>query len=388
MLANQRFLFNIPDSVSYLNCAYQSPLAKPVEEAGKKGLAMKVQPWTIGKDDFFEPVEKLKATFSAMIGESDYRRVAVIPSASYGFAQVANNVEVKPGQEILLVDEQFPSNYYCWSRIAKENGAEVQLISAPDEIERARIWNEQILESINEKTAVVAIGTVHWADGTLFDLPSIREKTSAVGAKLIVDATQSLGAMPFDLQDVNPDALIVAGYKWLMGPYSIGLAWFSPEFDNGKPIENNWINRQGSDDFQNLVNYKEDYREASIRYDVGENSNFILVPMLRAGLKMTRRWGAERIQEYCGAITEKAIGELREMGCQIEEAGLRGNHLFGVRTGDFFDREKLEQAFNKNAVYVSYRGDSVRVSPHVYNTAAEMDKLVSCFKMARKQQFA
>ena len=101
---------------------------------------------------------------------------------------------------------------------------------------------------------------IHWADGTLFDLKAIRQRTRDVGALLIIDGTQSIGALPFDIQEIQPDALICAGYKWLMGPYSLGLAYLGEFFDEGIPIEENWKNRHNSHHFARLVNYEDKYQ--------------------------------------------------------------------------------------------------------------------------------
>ena len=88
------------------------------------------------------------------------------------------------------------------------------------------------------------MGIVHWADGTIFDMKKIRKKTSENNALLIIDGTQSIGSMPFNLNEIQPDALVCAGYKWLMGPYGSGLAYYGKYFDDGKPIEESWINRK------------------------------------------------------------------------------------------------------------------------------------------------
>ena len=89
---------------------------------------------------------------------------------------------------------------------------------------------------------------------------ALRQRTHEVGAQLVIDGTQSVGALPINVQELQPDALICAGYKWLMGPYSIALAYYGPYFDQGEPLEEGWINRYGSEDFTNLVQYQDRYQ--------------------------------------------------------------------------------------------------------------------------------
>ncbi|MDH3711661.1 MAG: aminotransferase class V-fold PLP-dependent enzyme, partial [Cyclobacteriaceae bacterium] len=263
----QSHRFGIPDDIAYLNCAYMGPLTHETVAAGHQAMLRKQQPFTIGVQDFFEPVDGLKQNFATLVNAPEPLRISVMPSVSYGLATVAKNLPVSKGENVIALEEQFPSNIYCWTRLCKEQGMELRIISAPHAKKgRGKLWNTKILDSIDEKTAAVAVGTVHWADGTLFDLKAIRKRTREVGAMLIVDGTQTVGAMPFDMVEINPDALICAGYKWLLGPYSLALAYFGPAFDGGIPLEENWINRIGSDDFKGLVRYQEQYHPYAVRY--------------------------------------------------------------------------------------------------------------------------
>jgi selenocysteine lyase/cysteine desulfurase len=353
-----------------------SPLLKSVEKAGIEGIKRKRNPFSISTSDFFGDTEKVRAEFAKLIRAPDKKQIVIIPSVSYGMANVVANVRISKGENMIVAAEQFPSNYYPWQKLASEKQAELKVISPPSDLAgRGKIWNERILQSIDSKTKLVALGHVHWADGTLFRLAEIRKRTREVGSLLVIDGTQSVGALPFDVEQIQPDALICGGYKWLMGPYSLGLAYYGPYFDGGKPIEENWINRKHSENFAGLVNYQNEYQPGALRYEVGEHSNFILVPMLLAALKQINAWKPKNIQQYCYKIAPDAIAELRENGFWIEDEKNRANHLFGVRLPEGIDREKLKIRLQKNNISVSFRGDAIRVSPNVYNKESEMRKL-------------
>jgi len=376
MLTSKRAQFTLSPQITYLNCAYMSPLMKVVEKVGINALRKKRNPTHISPQDFFTDTELLRAEYAKLIHASDPKRIAVIPSVSYGMATVAKNLNIKKDQHIIVATEQFPSNYYPWQSLCDETGASVKSIAPPDEfINRGKRWNEKILDAIHTNTRAVAIGNVHWADGTRFDLESIRKRTLEVGALLIIDGTQSVGAMPFDVQRIKPDALVCAGYKWMMGPYSLGLAYYGEYFDSGKPVEENWISRLDSEDFASLINYQNQYQPGALRFDMGERSNFIQVPMLLRALQQLNNWGIERIQEYCNSISAESIAKLKEKGFIIEDAEWRGSHLFGVRLPQGADLEKIKAALLKHKVYVSVRGSSIRVAPNVYNTEADLKKL-------------
>ncbi len=377
MLTCKYSKFSLPARITYLNCAYMSPLLKSVEKTGLRSLRLKRNPANIRPEDFFSITAELRIEFAKLINITDPQRIAVIPSASYGLATVTKNLNISRGQHVLVAAQQFPSNYYPWQRLCEETGAEVKIVS-PDKNfkDRGKNWNAKLLESINTSTRATAIAHTHWEDGTKFDLEALRKRTKDVGALLIIDGTQSVGALPFDIQKIQPDALICAGYKWLLGPYSLGLAYYGEYFNDGKPIEENWINRLNSEDFSSLKNYESHYQPGALRYSVGEQSNFILVPMLLKAIAQLNRWGPLNIQEYCRSITEPAIHALREKGFLIEEVPYRSSHLFGIRNSKHADFEKIKEKFSQYNIHVSFRGDAIRVSPHVYNDVNDLNKLV------------
>ncbi len=377
MLSCQKELFSLDSEATYINCAYMSPLLKSVEHAGIKGIEGKRNPIKITPDDFFHDTELLRKEYSKIINSTDPHRSVIIPSVSYGISTAAKNVKVKAGQKVIVLSEQFPSNYYPWKRLCDENGATLEIANAPKSANRGQAWNEALLDAIDSSTGVVALAHVHWADGTKFDLEAIRKKSSEVGALLIIDGTQSVGALPFDVQKIKPDALICAGYKWLLGPYSIGMGYFGEALDNGVPLEENWINRFESENFTGLVNYNDNYQKGALRYEVGEHSNFILVPMLLESIRQINHWGVENIQEYCKQLFADGNEQLKKHGYVIESDQYRGHHLFGVRSADTSRMEKLKAKLSENNISVSVRGDAIRVSPYLYNDANDVQKFVN-----------
>lgn len=383
VLACQKHLFDLPDDVVYLNGAYMSPSLRAVSEAGIAAIQKKARPFNITIEDFFEPLEELKAAFAQLVNVPEAQRIAIIPSVSYGMANAARNIHIQPGQTILLMEEQFPSNYYIWERVAAEKGAQLKIISSPEHAhQRAVEWTARVCEAITPQTAVVAMAHVHWADGTVFGLQEIGTRARACGAALIIDGTQSVGALPFDVQAIQPDALICAGYKWLLGPYSIGLAYYGPMFDDGVPVEENWINRQESHIFQKLAQYQLEYRPLAARYSVGEQSNFILSAMMLAALRQILAWEVDTIQAYCQRISSAAVEGLQALGVTLDQSPARAAHLFGGRLGPHFHLERLREELLARRVHVSFRGDAIRIAPHVYNTEDDFEVLIDCLRQA------
>ena len=379
MLKNQKSHFSIDDSITFLNAAYMSPQLKSVSALGVNQLLKKEKPYHFTIDDFFEPRKALKQSFASLIHAADFSSIAIIPSVSYGIASVANNIRLDKGEEVIVCEGQFPSHIYAWMELVNKNGGELVTIAAPALQEnRAAKWNEDIINAIGPKTKVVALPHIHWADGTSYDLKAIRARTQDVGAKLIIDGTQSVGAFPFSVSEIQPDAVICAGYKWLMGPYGIGVAYFAPSFWEGTPIEYNWMNRKESEDFANLTQYQSHYQPGAERFSMGGSSNFIHTPMLTQAIHQVIEWGPESIQKYCGFLIAEAIDQLRVKGCFVEESKGRADHLFGVYLPKHVDKNALKEKLKSEQIHVSFRGDAIRISPHLYNIKEDLDRFVSC----------
>jgi selenocysteine lyase/cysteine desulfurase len=383
MLSCQRDLVHLPDGLHYLNCAYMAPLLKSAEAAGIAGLRRRHDPTTLAPADFFTGADRARALFAQLVG-GDAARVAIVPGVSYGMATVAKNVRLRAGQNVVVAHGQFPSNVYGWRRRCAGAGASLRAVSPPDAAEgRGREWNARLLEAVDAGTALVALGNVHWADGTRFDLERIGERAREVGALLVVDGSQSVGAMPFDVARVRPDALVCASYKWLFGPYALALAYYGERFDGAEPLEETWLGRRGSEDFARLVEYEDAYQPGAARFDMAERSSFVLMPMLIAALEQVLAWGPANVQAYCAGLTRDLIAEARALGYAVEDDAWRGAHLVGMRAAAGAAPARLQAALRERRVSVSQRGDAVRVAPHLYNTPDDAAALADALRTVR-----
>ncbi|MES2517772.1 MAG: aminotransferase class V-fold PLP-dependent enzyme [Bacteroidota bacterium] len=381
MLTCQKSLFSLEEGIHYVNCATMSPNLKSVEQAGIEGILRKSNPYKITQETFFETTTPVKKLFAQLINCPDPERIALIPSVSYGMAIVARNLGFKPnlraGQEIVMVHEEFPSDVYAWEGVCMDKGLKIKNVLPPNSFDdRGKVWNETLINSINANTCMVVISPTHWANGTRFDLEAIGKQCRLYGALFVLDGTQSIGALPFDVQLVRPDAVINGGYKWLLGPYSSGVAYFGEYFDTGSPIERNWINRVGSEEFRNLINYEDHYRPKADRYNVGERSNFILNPMLAASLQQLLDWGVDNIQNYCKNLLEEPLKILQSKGFWIDSEAYRTNHLVGLRVPVGTEISRIQAELKRRNVVVSIRGEAIRISPNVYNDQQDIDLLV------------
>jgi selenocysteine lyase/cysteine desulfurase len=378
-MKNAKNLFNLEKDIVYLNCAAYSPLLNTVISKGKAGLELKSNPQNIVPEfDFFDHSDQIRTSLNILLNGFDPQDFAIIPAVSYGMAVVAKNVfripNIKSKKEILIVGEEFPNNILTFEKAALEHN--LALINLECDI-FLEDWNQKLLANISELTALVVVPNVHWIYGYKFDLESISIKCKACGALLIIDGTQSIGALPFDIQKIKPDALISAGYKWLMGPHSLGIAYFGEFFHEGEPIEETWFNRENSHIFSDLLKYERKYKPRAQRFNMGEYSHFIQTPMLVAGLQQIIDWTPEFIQTYTKTISAESIKKLLDLGCKILPENQRASHLFAVLLPDFVDLDGLFELLKEQKIYISRRGKYLRVSPHVYNLESDLIKLTN-----------
>jgi selenocysteine lyase/cysteine desulfurase len=376
MLSCQRHLFDVPDDVTYLNCAYMSPLMKPALEAGTTGLARKAHPWELTADKFFTGSDEFRATAAQLFG-CTADDIAIVPSASYGISTAARNLTVKKGQSILLLAEQFGSNYYPWQRMAEENGASLKIVAWPEDTNSD--WTAAVLQSLTPDVAIAALPNVQWTSGGRLDLVRIGKACRQLGAALVLDLTQSLGALPFSVHDVQPDFAVAACYKWLLGPYSVGVLYVAPKWQAGKPLEENWIQRANASDFSSLTLYMEDYDKGARRFDMGERSNFALLPAAMQAIKQLLKWDVAQISETIGAINRRLADAAAELGFTAPREPLRAAHYLCLRRKTAIPKE-LPEMLAREKVFVSVRGSSIRVTPHIYNTAEDSERLIKCLQ--------
>jgi len=370
MIENQRALFDIPGDIAYLNCAYLSPLMHSVLEAGRRGLERKARPWEIDGDDFWLGPNRARELFAGLIN-ADADGVALVPSASYGMSSAALNLPLESGQTVVLLEEQFPSNVVHWVELAENKGAEVIRVPRPEDSD----WTPRILEAISGRTGIVALPNCHWTDGTLVDLVAVGARCREVGAALALDITQSIGAMAFDVAEVQPDFLVAAGYKWLMAPYSIGFLWVAPKHRSGHALEVGFIARATHPLFKSQVNREMPFTIGAHRFDVGEAANFALVPAACAAMEQLTAWGPAAVQETLAAYTAPIAAWARERGLRVAADHLRVGHFVGIRFAGGLPEAAVEKLAARN-VFVSKRGDSLRVTPHLYNNEEDRARLL------------
>lgn len=375
----QKRLFDIPDDIHYLNCAYISPLMRPALEAAGEGLRHEAQPWRISPARFFEPVERARVLFAGLIGASA-DDVAIVPAASYGIATAAENLPVPAGSKIVVLEEQYPSNVYAWRELARRREATLETVPRPDDAD----WTRAVLELLDQDLAVAALPHNHWTDGGLLDLAAIGERVRALGGALVIDASQSAGALPVDVAVVQPDFLTTCGYKWMLCPYGVSFLYVAPRWQEGRGLEENPMNRQGAIDFPRMAVLRDEYAIGARRFDAGERAHFTLMPAAIAVLEQLNAWGPQSIQATLKQMTAAVASEAGALGLTSLPPERRAGHFLGLRFPEHrFPKGPpagLSEALAEAGVHVSLRGTSLRVTPHLWNDWRDLEALIDVLK--------
>lgn len=360
-LPSQRSLFDVPRDIAYFNCAYSAPQLNLTRERLIASAARKSHPWERMPADFFADAESIRSVAAAALG-GDREGYAIVPGASYGVSAAARAIQPRLARRnrILVLEEEFPSNYYPWHRVAVETGAIVDTVMRP----RGGDWTRAILGKLDRDVRVVAAPNCHWTDGSRIDLLAVSRACRELGAALVVDATQSLGAMPLSVSELKPAFMVAAGYKWLLCPYGVGLLYVGEEWRDSQPLEETWLARDGAENFAGLTKYSDTYLPGARRFDVSEKCTAQL-PGALAALEQIGAWTIERIAASLGEINRQIADFLAALDFQLSPANTRCPHIVGVRLPSSY-RGDFVGALRARNVFISQRGSTLRFSPHLH----------------------
>jgi selenocysteine lyase/cysteine desulfurase len=354
----QRALFEIPDSVSYLDAAAWSPVPRPVREAGEAGLLVKRQPWAHPREAVPAEAERARRAAAALIGAAA-DDIAIVGSVSHAIATAAGAIAPLPGGRILRVADEFPSLCFAWDQMAARHGMSVEVVPRPADGDWTAALHAAVTRPGAPPLAVAALTPLHWSDGTPIDLDALAPAIRAAGAALVVDATQAVGAVPVDVGRLRPDFLAFPTYKWVLGPYSLAFLYAAPHRQDGPPLEENSGNRPPA--------------AGARRYDRGECNDPVGLPMAAAGMELIAGWGVPAIQARLAALTDRLAEGLAALDLPVPPRGRRVAHIFGLRLPGGLPPGAVERLRERN-VFVSERLGALRVSPHVWSDERDLDR--------------
>jgi selenocysteine lyase/cysteine desulfurase len=360
--------FPVTESLVYMNHAAVSPLSRRVRDA-MVGLLDEVH--QRGAENWQQWVRAYDAARRslAQLLNADQGEIALTKNTSEGVSTFANGLEWRTGDEVVSIEGEFPSNYYAWKALEKR-GVVLRLVKP----EQGRVSHESIVSALSSRTRVVAVSFVDYLSGFRLNLEKLGQACAAQGCLLFVDAIQGLGVFPLDVKAAQIAGLAADGHKWLLGPEGAGVLYVSRQvMDRVTPTEVGWWGvRHWADFTKRELSWRGDAR----RYECG-TLNTVGIYGLGAAVDFLLEVGIPNIAERVLGLTDRLRRGLLKGGHSVfgpqEREEASGIVSFVPRQGS---SDRLLDTFLANRVQVAARCGLVRVSPHFYNTEAEIDRVL------------
>jgi selenocysteine lyase/cysteine desulfurase len=379
MLSSQRAHFDIPADVAYLNAAGWSPLPRATQQAAQAAVLRKGQPWKLDAGFPNSQHERARAAAAALIG-ADARDVALVSSVGYGVAIAGKVLAIPRGSRVLVLENDHTSPVLEWIARAEVHGFSVETVAQPADGD----WTSAVLDAIARPgvpLSLASISSIHWSDGGLLDMDTIAKALRRQGAALLLDATHSVGVIATDVTTLDPDFLIFPTYKWVLGPYGRAFVYVARRHQDGVPLEQTSFGRRDVK-AENPVYFADTrYLPDARRYDMGERDHFISMEMAAIGMEMMAKWGAHAVAQRLSVLTRRIADGLGNAPVRVLEERFRAPHILSLGFPDGMP-SNLVPALADQQIYVAPRLGRMRVSPHVYNDEADIDRFVAAVKSA------
>jgi cysteine desulfurase / selenocysteine lyase len=368
--------FEIEDA-TYLNVSGQSPMPRVSIRAAQASLEAKKNPHHHPDSTFYEVPNRLRVSLAKLIGGKP-EEIALTTGASAGVIAVAYGLTWKPGDEVLTTKVEFPLQYTVWRPMEAREGIKVKIVAPRERF----ITADDLIAAMTPRTRLVSVSLVRFDDGSLLDAPRVAAACHAQGALLLLDVSQCCGAMPMNVHELGADFLVSAGYKWLLGPFGTGFFWIKSEhLAMVRPGPFYWMAVMGSDNFAAL-NFDDPKPEHSAkRWDAPEWASYFNLNLatMDVSVDFVVRMGPETVAAHNRKLIELMFERLPKDRCVPAsplDAARRGPYgCFAARSPE--KTTELYQQLRKENVVVSLREGNIRVSPHLFNTERDIDRLIS-----------
>jgi len=370
--------FEIEDA-TYLNLAAQSPMPKVAHRAVQTAIEWKKFPHHIADSAYFEVPNRIRASIAKLIGASS-EEIALTTGASSGMSAVAYGLTWKPGDEVLTARGEFPLQYTTWKPMEAREGIVMKVVAPRERF----ITADDFLAAMTPRTRLVSVSLVRFDNAVLLDAARIAAACHAQGAPLLLDVSQACGGMPLDVNVLGADFMVCAGYKWLLSPYGTGFFWARNEHtDKMRPGPFYWAAAEGAENFHSLAFENPKPVRGARRWDMAETSNYFNFAAMDASLQFVLQFGPETVEAHNRKLIDFLFERLPKDRCVAAsplDSAHRGPYgCFAARTPE--KTAELYQKLVKEKIIISLREGNIRVSPHLYNTERDIDRLIAAITL-------
>jgi cysteine desulfurase / selenocysteine lyase len=370
--------FEIEDA-TYLNLAGQSPMPKVAHRAVQTAIEWKKFPHHVADSAYFEIPNRIRASIAKLIGGNP-EEIALTTGASTGMSAVAYGLAWKPGDEVLTAKGEFPLQYATWKPMEAREGIVMKVVAPREPF----ISADDFLAAMTPRTRMVSVSLVRFDNGVLLDAARIAAACHAQGALLLLDVSQCCGGMPLDVNELGADFMVCAGYKWLLSPYGTGFFWAKNEHtDKMRPGPFYWAAAEGAENFHSLSFENPKPARGARRWDMAETSNYFNFAAMDASLQFVLQFGPETVEAHNRKLIDFLFERLPKDRC-VPASPLDSAHrgpygCFTARTPE--KTAELYQKLAKEKIITSLREGNIRVSPHLFNTERDIDRLIAAITL-------
>ena len=317
-------------------------------------------------------VEQARTLAAHLVGAKT-EEIALIRNTTEGISLVAEGFPWQPGDNVVTLADEFPSNQYPWLNLASR-GVEIRRVPT----EGGRVDLDRLAAACDRRTRIVTVSWVGYASGWRNDVDQLATLAHDHGALLFLDAIQGLGVFPLDVARTPVDFLAADGHKWLLSPEGAGIFFIRQEhLDRLRAIGVGWSSVAGSADFTRIELV---LKNSAARFEGGSKNMAGLIAM-KASLELLARFGQEAIAQRVIDVTDLACQRLTALGAVVHtdrEAGHKSGIVGFEIPGR--DPEILRQRCLEHQVALSCRAGRLRISPHAYNNAADIERLIEALE--------
>jgi selenocysteine lyase/cysteine desulfurase len=360
--------------IIYLNVSYQGPLPLTAVRAAEEALKWKMLPFNIPDGLHFDLPDRVREKIARIIGAQP-DDVAITTGASAGAACVAAGLDWQPGDEVLIGQREFPIHYSSWLPYQRAGKLAMRAVLPAGRF----ITADDYIRAIGPRTRIVSASLVRFNDGARLDAARVAEACHAVGALLLLDASQCVGAMPMTVEELGADFIVGSGYKWLLGPYGTGFFWVAPKA--GERLKTGPLNYQaleGARNFSELPAESLRVVPGARRWDAAETANFTNLAALDASLDLVLAAGVDAVACHNQTLVSQIIERLPGSRCLLAsppESERRGPYVC-IAGRDPSETPALFEKLRANNIFVSLREGAIRIAPYLYNTPEQISRMM------------
>ena len=371
------------EDVTYLNFAAHAAIPRVALDAVQRSVAAKRHPYIVDDRSFFSVAANLRQTLATLIGASP-DDIALTSGAGSGVAAIAYALKWSAGDEVIIARGEFPMHYATWKPMEAREGVKVRIASPQGQF----MQSDDLIAAMTPRTRVISVSHVRFDDGSMLDVPSLAAACRKNGTLLLLDVSQSCGAIPIDVRSLGADFIVCAGYKYLLSPWGTGFLWTKKEnLDWLRPGPYNWLS-QGLDDFAR-INFVDPCPAPNMsRWDAAQASslyNFNLTVM-EASTRFVLNATPALVRDHTQALISYFFERLPEgyQPASPREKSQRGPSGC-IDAGSRRATESLYQALRDEGFVVALREGRIRVAPHLLNTTKDIDRLLAAMAMVSKK---